>query len=80
VTVATTNWSHELRVVDNGPGIPREQRPAVLRPLVRLDFETEGTGMGLATCERIVAAHGGTVSIIDTAGGGATVCIRLPRT
>jgi len=79
VTVAATSWGHELRVVDNGPGIPPEQRPAVLRPLVRLDSETEGTGMGLATCERIVAAHGGTVSITDTAGGGATVCIRLPR-
>jgi signal transduction histidine kinase len=79
VTVAATSWGHELRVVDNGPGIPPEQRPAVLRPLVRLDPASEGTGMGLATCERIVAAHGGTVSITDTAGGGTTVCIRLPR-
>jgi signal transduction histidine kinase len=79
VTVAATSWGHELRVVDNGPGIAPEQRPAVLRPLVRLDSKTEGTGMGLPTCERIVAAHGGTVSIMDTAGGGTTVCIRLPR-
>ncbi len=79
VTVAATSWGHELRVVDNGPGIPPEQRPAVLRPLVRLDSDSEGTGMGLPTCERIVAAHGGTVSITDTAGGGTTVCIRLPR-
>lgn len=85
VTVAVTGWGHELRVVDNGPGIPAEQRPAVLRPLVRLDSgtrldsDTGSTGMGLATCERIVAAHGGTVSITDTAGGGTTVCIRLPR-
>ncbi len=79
VTVATTSWGHELRVVDNGPGIPPEQRPAVLRPLVRLDSTTEGTGMGLPACERIVTAHGGTVSITDTAGGGTTVCIRLPR-
>ncbi|HST50282.1 sensor histidine kinase [Jatrophihabitans sp.] len=78
VTVAPTRWGHELRVADNGPGIPAEQRPAVLRPLVRLDPETDGVGMGLATCERIVAAHGGTVSITDTAGGGTTVCVRLP--
>jgi signal transduction histidine kinase len=78
VTVTPARWGHELRVADNGPGIPTEQRPAVLRPLVRLDPETEGAGMGLATCERIVAAHGGTLSITDTAGGGTTVCVRLP--
>ncbi|HEY0166566.1 MAG TPA: GAF domain-containing sensor histidine kinase [Jatrophihabitans sp.] len=79
VTVAATSWGSELRVADNGPGIPAEQRPAVLRPLVRLESETAGTGLGLATCERIVAAHGGTLSITDTAGGGTTVCVRLPR-
>jgi len=81
VTVAPTRWGSELRVADNGPGIPAEQRPAVLRPLVRLerpDSDTGGTGLGLATCERIVAAHGGTLSITDTAGGGTTVCVRLP--
>ncbi|HEX8079999.1 MAG TPA: GAF domain-containing sensor histidine kinase [Jatrophihabitans sp.] len=81
VTVAPTRWGSELRVADNGPGIPAEQRPAVLRPLVRLESETAaGSGLGLATCERIVAAHGGTLSITDTAGGGATVCVRLPGT
>ncbi len=80
VTVAPTRWGRELRVADNGPGIPAEERPAVLRPLVRLDSETAGTGLGLATCERIVAAHGGTLSITDTAGGGTTVCVRLPGT
>jgi signal transduction histidine kinase len=83
VTVSATSWGSELRVADNGPGIPAEQRPAVLRPLVRVESElaseTAGTGLGLATCERIVAAHGGTVSITDTAGGGTTVCVRLPR-
>jgi signal transduction histidine kinase len=34
--------------------------------------------LGLVTSERIVAAHGGTLSITDTAGGGTTVCVRLP--
>ena len=79
VTVAPTSWGSELRVADNGPGIPADQRSVVLRPLARLESETAGTGLGLATCERIVAAHGGTLSITGTAGGGATVCIRLPR-
>jgi signal transduction histidine kinase len=79
VTVNPTSWGSELRVADNGPGIPADQRPAVLRPLVRLESETAGTGLGLATCERIVAAHGGTLSITGTPGGGTTVCVRLPR-
>jgi signal transduction histidine kinase len=80
VTVNPTSWGSELRVADNGPGIPADQRPVVLRPLARLDAHTAGTGLGLAACERIVAAHGGTLSITGTAGGGTTVCVRLPRT
>ena len=44
----------------------------------RVHTDVEGTGIGLATCRRIVAAHGGTLAIGDTPGGGATFTVTLP--
>jgi signal transduction histidine kinase len=69
----------ELVVADNGSGIPAERRADVLRPLARLRTDVPGTGLGLATCSRIVAAHGGTLHLGDTPGGGLTVTALLPN-
>jgi signal transduction histidine kinase len=68
-----------LQVIDNGPGIPPESREDVIRPLVRLRKDVPGAGLGLAVCTRIVAAHGGSLEIGETPGGGTTVTVRLPR-
>ena len=68
----------ELRVIDNGPGIPPDRRAEALSPLTRLRTDLPGTGLGLATCSRIVAAHGGTLSLADSVGGGTTVSALLP--
>ena len=73
-----TGW--HLRVVDHGPGIPSEQRERLLEPLTRLerDLEAPGSGIGLATCRRIAQAHGGTIELGDTPGGGTTVTVSVP--
>lgn len=68
-----------LIVADNGTGIPPEKRAEVLLPLVRLRTDVHGTGLGLATCQRIVAGHGGTLEIGETPGGGTTIRIVLPQ-
>ncbi|CAA9241007.1 MAG: hypothetical protein AVDCRST_MAG83-1654 [uncultured Arthrobacter sp.] len=77
--LAETGDTQVLTVVDNGKGIATEDRTRVLEPLVRLSREGDppGTGIGLATCARIAAAHGGSVSITDTPGGGTTVRVDL---
>jgi signal transduction histidine kinase len=67
-----------LRVSDNGPGIPPESRNAVVRPLVRLRTDVPGAGLGLAVCARIAAAHGGSLHVGETPGGGTTVTVDLP--
>jgi signal transduction histidine kinase len=70
----------ELQVVDHGPGIPAEQRERLLEPLTRLerDVAEPGSGIGLATSRRVAQAHGGTLEIGDTPGGGTTVTVSVP--
>jgi signal transduction histidine kinase len=77
--LAETGDTQVLTVVDNGKGIAAEDRTRVLEPLVRLSREGDpsGTGIGLATCARIASAHGGSISITDTPGGGTTVRVDL---
>lgn len=79
VSVSDIGGDVELSVVDNGIGIPAENRIEALRPFSRLNYELPGTGLGLATCARIVTAHGASIRIGDTHGGGTTVSIRFPR-
>jgi signal transduction histidine kinase len=67
-----------ITVVDNGVGIPEDQRERVFEPMVRLDKRIEGVGIGLATCRRVVQAHGGAIGVTDSPGGGSTFWVELP--
>lgn len=68
-----------LRVEDNGKGIGAGDRRRVVEPLVRLQREGDpvGTGLGLATCARIAAAHGGRLEISPGPSDGTAVSIYL---
>lgn len=70
-----------IRVADDGPGIPVDQRERVFTRFVRLDAarsrDAGGSGLGLAIVAEIVAAHRGTVRIDDRPGGGARVTVTL---
>jgi signal transduction histidine kinase len=71
----------QLRVTDNGVGVPQDQREHVFGILNRLHSrsEIEGLGLGLALCRRIVDIHGGSIHLEDGfEGTGTTVCIALP--
>ena len=66
-----------LTVSDHGPGIPRELRERVFEPF----FTTKhrGTGLGLPTAKRIVEAHGGHLTLVDSPSGGTIARLTLPR-
>jgi signal transduction histidine kinase len=68
-----------VRVVDNGKGISAADRTRVVEPLVRLHREGDpaGSGLGLATCARIAAEHGGRLEISGNPGAGTTVSLHL---
>jgi signal transduction histidine kinase len=69
---------NRIEVRDRGRGVPAEQRERVFAPLARLDKTVEGVGIGLATCRRIVEAHGGTMGVEGRDGGGSVFWFELP--
>lgn len=73
-----------IRVDDDGPGIPEDQREALLQPFVRADSsrsrQTGGVGLGLAIVAQIMARHGGRVDIADSPLGGAQFRVTWPET
>jgi two-component system, OmpR family, sensor kinase len=71
-----------LDIVDHGEGIPPQIREKIFQRFWRADSsrarETGGSGLGLAIVSGIIASHKGTVTVLETPGGGATFRITLP--
>jgi two-component system sensor histidine kinase KdpD len=82
IAVVALKWRDELqiKVADRGPGIPPEERDRVFDEFYRKDVgeRRSGTGLGLAIARAIVTAHGGSMKIEETPGGGTTVGFRIP--
>lgn len=66
----------ELKVRDNGPGIPDTMVGQIFDPYVTTKIK--GTGLGLAIVKKIVEEHGGMIWAENSEGGGACFTIRLP--
>lgn len=73
---STQSWT--LHVADNGIGIAPAARERVFEAFHREAPEYPGTGIGLATCRRIIERHGGRIWISSRDGGGTVVSVRLP--
>lgn len=67
----------EIRVVDNGPGLPPAVREKLFQPFVTT--KAAGMGVGLSICQGIVEAHGGTICAEDRPGGGTVFRFTVPR-
>jgi signal transduction histidine kinase len=74
----TRSGMHLISVVDNGPGITSADHDQATDGFTRAPADVDGAGIGMATCQRIAAAHHGTLSERDTPGGGTTVTVTLP--
>ena len=66
----------EVRVEDDGPGIPPEVLARAGEPF--LTRKATGTGLGLAISRRIVEAHGGALRLLSVPGAGSTAAFVLP--
>ncbi len=69
-------WVVEVR--DNGRGLTLADADRVFAPLERGDHDVPGSGIGLATCRRIVDAHGGWISLHPRSEHGAVARVELP--
>ena len=83
VTLSGMQGSAEIRIEDQGPGIPEEEIGAVLRPFYRLEpsrnKETGGVGLGLSVAHAIISSHGGALRLENGPEKGLIVSVTLPR-
>lgn len=72
----------EIRIADDGPGIPDSERERIFDPFFRgrraLEQQVHGTGLGLNLVKKIVEAHGGTIRLNGGRAEGAEFILRIP--
>jgi signal transduction histidine kinase len=79
VTTRQVEGHVEVRVSDNGPGIPADIKEKVFLPFFTTKPAGSGTGLGLSLSHDIVAnGHGGTLAVESEEGHGATFIVALP--
>jgi two-component system nitrogen regulation sensor histidine kinase NtrY len=83
-TVVRRNGNRvDIEVIDNGAGLPKQNRMRLLEPYVTTKGQKKGTGLGLAIVQKSVEQHGGSLALEDAPTGpgrshGALIRITLP--
>ena len=76
ITTSSAGNTWTLEVIDEGPGIPPEERERIFAPYYRMKRDAGGavggTGIGLAVVRRLVEEHRGRVHVVPTNGNGAS--------
>ena len=79
VSTAKVDGAVEIKVTDNGPGIPPRVKARIFEPFFTTKATGSGTGLGLSMSYDIVTkGHGGSLDVISEEGNGATFVVRLP--
>lgn len=79
ITGRASGFQQELRITDNGIGIPDEERELVFESFHRAHRGYLGNGLGLAICHRIADRHGGSIRVeAAPTGAGSTFVVTLP--
>ncbi len=78
--LALRSWSTGAHVMvtvaDSGPGIPAAERGKIFDPFYT--NKSDGSGIGLSLCQRIITDHRGTITVDASRWGGAEFCIEFP--
>lgn len=84
ITVQSDGAHVIVRVCDDGPGIPEPDLPNLFEPFYRVDRsrsrKTGGYGLGLSISKRIMEAHGGSISVTNNSGRGASFILTFQNT
>ncbi|MEO1518353.1 MAG: ATP-binding protein [Bacteroidota bacterium] len=81
VGIQTDEDTHTISIADNGIGIPKDSQDKIFDVFTRLhsQAEYEGTGIGLATCKKIVQAMKGDIWLESEQGEGTTFFFTVPK-
>ncbi len=79
-SLANENGAWEIHALDNGIGFEEKYLDRIFRPFQRLHGrgQFEGSGMGLAICDKIVARHAGQITAHSQPGVGSHFVVTLP--
>lgn len=73
--------SFDFKIMDNGPGIPKQFREEVFKIFAQVDSKNPnaGVGVGLSICSKIVERHKGTIWIEESKLGGTCIAFQIPK-
>ena len=78
ITLKNKDWV-EIRISDNGVGIPDQIRDRVFEPFFSTKPANKGTGLGLSlSYDIVVKGHGGSLAVESEEGAGSTFIVTLP--
>jgi signal transduction histidine kinase len=74
------NDEYEIRVIDQGVGIPKEEQQSLFDPYFRASNskDVSGTGLGLNIVKRCVELHGGQITLNSEEGKGTEIAVTIP--
>jgi signal transduction histidine kinase len=79
VSAGTSGPGQMIAVIeDDGPGLPEDQREAVLKRGARLDEDAPGSGLGLSIVDDLTRAYGGRLTLAASELGGLKAVLALP--
>jgi signal transduction histidine kinase len=78
VSTAKQNGKIELKIKDNGSGIPKNIVDKIFQPFFTTKPTGQGTGLGLSLAYDIVRAHGGEIKVETKEGEGSVLIVQLP--
>jgi signal transduction histidine kinase len=83
VRLSQSKKDYEIRIEDEGPGIPEAELERVFRPFYRLEAsrnrDSGGAGLGLAIARSVVRSQGGDIVLENRPEGGLRATIALPK-
>ncbi|MFZ0969734.1 MAG: ATP-binding protein, partial [Candidatus Acidiferrales bacterium] len=78
IDIRSTTEFFEIRIADNGSGIPESIRATLFDPFIS-SGKPSGTGLGLAIVNKIIHDHDGSVEVERTSESGTVFLIKFPR-